>query len=149
MHCIMHAYIQVRSYHKGDSIIKKGTIGTTMFFIDLGSVRAEIRGQSADELKSGDYFGEIAFVATCKKLLRDKSDSEPPEQAIRVADVVALTACRLFELSVKDFITALEGNASGRAALGSISDVASDRKAHAVEIEENYTRSKQLRSSKK
>lgn len=45
MHCIMHAYIQVRSYHKGDSIIKKGTIGTTMFFIDIGSVRAEIRGQ--------------------------------------------------------------------------------------------------------
>ena len=45
MHCIMHAYVQARSYHKGDSIIKKGTIGTTMFFIDLGSVRAEIRGQ--------------------------------------------------------------------------------------------------------
>jgi hypothetical protein len=52
--------------------------------------------QSADELKSGDYFGEIAFVATCKKLLRDKSDSEPPEQAIRVADVVVLQFCPVF-----------------------------------------------------
>jgi signal-transduction protein with cAMP-binding, CBS, and nucleotidyltransferase domain len=35
--------MKVRSYNLGDTIIKRGTIGTTMFFIDLGTARAEIR----------------------------------------------------------------------------------------------------------
>lgn len=35
--------MKVRSYSLGDTIIKRGSIGTTMFFIDLGTARAEIR----------------------------------------------------------------------------------------------------------
>lgn len=35
--------MKVRSYNLGDTIIKRGSIGTTMFFIDLGTARAEIR----------------------------------------------------------------------------------------------------------
>ena len=35
--------MKVRSYSAGDTIIKRGSIGTTMFFIDLGTARAEIR----------------------------------------------------------------------------------------------------------
>ena len=58
-------------------------------------------GHTATQLKSGDYFGEMAFIATCKKFLRDKDDSELPEQAIRVADVVATAPCRMLEFSVK------------------------------------------------
>ena len=109
----------MRTYASGDTIIERGSIGTTMYFMDLGTARAEIRycrvssdvecnesahhcdsscvpclflflspslplppphtlsfsGQTATELKSGDYFGEIAFAATCNKFLRDKSDT--------------------------------------------------------------------------
>jgi len=100
--------MKVRTFNAGDNIIKRGSIGTTMFFIDLGTVRAEIRGHTAQTLKSGEYCGEIAFVATCKKFLRDKNDKSAPESAVRVADVVATSTCRLFELSVKDFITILQ-----------------------------------------
>ena len=35
--------MKVKTFNTGDQIIKRGTIGTTMFFIDLGTVRAEIR----------------------------------------------------------------------------------------------------------
>jgi len=35
--------MKVKTFNAGDQIIKRGTIGTTMFFIDLGTVRAEIR----------------------------------------------------------------------------------------------------------
>lgn len=66
--------MQVRAYAMGDTIIKRGTIGTTMYFLDLGTARAEIRGHTATELKSGDYFGEIAFAATCGKFLRESRE---------------------------------------------------------------------------
>ena len=100
--------MKLRTYNAGDKIIKKGSIGISMFFIDLGTARAEIRGHTAQTLKSGDYFGELAFVATCKKFLRDKDDTSAPEQAVRAADVVATSTCRIFQLSVKDFITILQ-----------------------------------------
>ena len=67
-----------------------------------------VSGHTATELKSGDYFGEIAFTATCGKFLRDKSDKSPPEQAVRVADIKATSPCRMLELSVKDFLTILQ-----------------------------------------
>ena len=65
-------------------------------------------GHTAQNLKSGDYFGELAFVATCKKFLRDEDDKEAPEEAVRAADVVATSTCRILELSVKNFITILQ-----------------------------------------
>lgn len=141
--------MKVRSFNKGDTIIKKGSIGTTMFFIDLGTCKAEIRGKTATDLKSGDYFGEIAFVATCRKFLRDPSDTEPPEQAVRVADVVASSPCRIFELSVKDFITVLQGNTSGKKVLASLKDTVSERKSNVNRIEAEYKKEKaNVRSSR-
>jgi CRP-like cAMP-binding protein len=101
--------MKVKTFNAGDRIIKRGSIGTTMFFIDLGTARAEIRGHTAQNLKSGDFFGELAFVATCQKFLRDESDtSSPPEEAVRAADVVATSTCRILQLSVFDFMTILE-----------------------------------------
>ena len=54
--------MKLRTFNAGDKIIKKGSIGISMFFIDLGTARAEIRGHTAQTLKSGDYFGELAFL---------------------------------------------------------------------------------------
>lgn len=75
--------LQVRTYAMGDTIIKRGSIGTTMYFVDLGTARAEIRGHTATELKSGDYFGEIAFAATCGKFLRESRE----EVSVRLFEI--------------------------------------------------------------
>ena len=51
--------MKVCTFKPGEKIITKGTIGTTMYFIDVGSARASIQGLTANELKSGDYFGKL------------------------------------------------------------------------------------------
>jgi CRP-like cAMP-binding protein len=132
--------MKLRTFNAGDKIIKKGSIGISMFFIDLGTARAEIRGHTAQTLKSGDYFGELAFVATCKKFLRDKDDTSAPEQAVRAADVVATSTCRIFQLSVKDFITILQSNHSGSNSkvLSALRDTCNDRKATIQRLEKSF-----------
>ena len=69
------------------------------------------RGRTATVFKSGDYFGELAFIATVNKILKDGSNSDAynflPEESIRVADVKATSDARILELSVKDFVSIL------------------------------------------
>ena len=61
----------------------------TRYFIDTGAAHASIRGLIATEFKSGDFFGEIAFVATCKKILGDNKDKGQSRcLTLRQADVV-------------------------------------------------------------
>jgi len=92
-----------------------------MYFIDVGAARASINGVTANKFKSGEYFGEIAFVSTCKKVLRnvnfnlrehDKVDKTPLSSVLtmRQADVYATAQSRMLEFSVKNLLTALKGD---------------------------------------
>mmetsp|Transcript_51794 Transcript_51794/g.83570 ORF Transcript_51794/g.83570 Transcript_51794/m.83570 type:complete len:409 (+) Transcript_51794:3-1229(+) len=113
--------MKVKNYAVGQRIITKGTVGTKMYFIDVGAARASINGVTANEFKSGEYFGEIAFVSTCKKVLRnvnfnlrehEKVDKTSLSSVLtmRQADVYATAQSRMLEFSVKDLLTALKGD---------------------------------------
>ena len=136
--------MKVRTFNPGDIIITSMTVGTTMsvahhgclavalitcdvamkltaetwhrYFIDVGAARASVNGVAATDLKSGDYFGEIAFLATCKKVLGEKVDEAQHQRrcpTLRQADVVATASSRMLEFSVKDFLTVLKKNPDG------------------------------------
>jgi hypothetical protein len=62
------------------------------FFIDKGAAHASINGLIAGKFKQGDFFGEIAFVAMCKKVLGDKEDKASHSLTLRQADVVRLSS---------------------------------------------------------
>ena len=53
----MHSMIKkmkVRSFKEGETIVKHGTIGTTMFFLDLGGAKAIVGDTVAQFLTSGE-----------------------------------------------------------------------------------------------
>lgn len=77
----------------GDIIIKEGTIGTKMYFIQEGIVDIVMgNGEVATSLSDGSYFGEICLLTNAR----------------RVASVRAETYCNLFSLSVDHFNTVLD-----------------------------------------
>ena len=61
---VMIRKMKVCTFVDGQTIVKQGTIGTTMYFIDLGGAKAVVNDVLAQELVSGDYFGEMTFAAT-------------------------------------------------------------------------------------
>ena len=64
------ANVQVQEFRAGEKIVQRGSAGSSIFFIDVGCVRAEVRGHALpDVLTSGNHFGEISFVASCKGLV--------------------------------------------------------------------------------
>ena len=78
---------------KGDIIIKEGTIGTKMYFIQEGIVDIVMgNGEVATSLSDGSYFGEICLLTNAR----------------RVASVRAETYCNLFSLSVEHFNAVLD-----------------------------------------
>lgn len=78
---------------KGDIIIKEGTIGNKMYFIQEGIVDIVMaNGDVATSLSDGSYFGEICLLTNAR----------------RVASVRAETYCNLFSLSVEHFNTVLD-----------------------------------------
>ncbi|OQR71013.1 potassium/sodium hyperpolarization-activated cyclic nucleotide-gated channel 4-like, partial [Tropilaelaps mercedesae] len=80
-------------YQPGDLIIKEGTIGTKMYFIQEGIVDiVTAGGEVATSLSDGSYFGEICLLTNAR----------------RVASVRAETYCNLFSLSVEHFNTVLD-----------------------------------------
>lgn len=99
-------------FRLGDIIIKEGTIGTKMYFIQEGVVdivmaNGEVRSRSliligfwfrlvhlqvATSLSDGSYFGEICLLTNAR----------------RVASVRAETYCNLFSLSVDHFNCVLD-----------------------------------------
>jgi CRP-like cAMP-binding protein len=142
------ARMKVKTFKAGDVIIRKGTIGTTMYFIDLGTAMATVRGQVASELKSGDYFGEMAFIATCQKFLKLSDEGESQSQAVRAADVMATSSTRMLEFSVKDFLSVLKDNLNGnRAVLKALTASAAMRKANITRIERNIQQNKDRQGS--
>ncbi|XP_015910462.2 potassium/sodium hyperpolarization-activated cyclic nucleotide-gated channel 2-like isoform X2 [Parasteatoda tepidariorum] len=75
-------------FQPGDVIIKEGTLGTKMYFIQEGIVDIVMsNGEIATSLSDGSYFGEICLLTNAK----------------RVASVRAETYCNLFSLSVEHF----------------------------------------------
>ncbi|XP_066956710.1 potassium/sodium hyperpolarization-activated cyclic nucleotide-gated channel 2 isoform X10 [Macrobrachium rosenbergii] len=77
----------------GDIIIKEGTIGNKMFFIQEGIVDIVMsNGEVATSLSDGSYFGEICLLTNAR----------------RTASVRAETYCNLFSLSVEHFNTVLD-----------------------------------------
>ncbi|XP_069941624.1 potassium/sodium hyperpolarization-activated cyclic nucleotide-gated channel 3 isoform X2 [Cherax quadricarinatus] len=77
----------------GDIIIKEGTIGNKMYFIQEGIVDIVMsNGDVATSLSDGSYFGEICLLTNAR----------------RTASVRAETYCNLFSLSVEHFNTVLD-----------------------------------------
>lgn len=77
----------------GDIIIKEGTIGNKMYFIQEGIVDiVMLNGEVATSLSDGSYFGEICLLTNAR----------------RVASVRAETYCNLFSLSVEHFNAVLD-----------------------------------------
>ncbi|XP_041563650.1 uncharacterized protein LOC108149735 isoform X3 [Drosophila elegans] len=80
-------------FQPGDIIIKEGTIGTKMYFIQEGVVDIVMaNGEVATSLSDGSYFGEICLLTNAR----------------RVASVRSETYCNLFSLSVDHFNCVLD-----------------------------------------
>ncbi|CAM1303664.1 HCN3 (predicted) [Pycnogonum litorale] len=80
-------------FQPGDLIIKEGTIGSKMYFIQEGIVDIIMsNGEIATSLSDGSYFGEICLLTNAR----------------RVASVRAETYCNLFSLSVEHFNAVLD-----------------------------------------
>ncbi|XP_026086235.1 potassium/sodium hyperpolarization-activated cyclic nucleotide-gated channel 3-like [Carassius auratus] len=79
-------------FQPGDYIIREGTMGRKMYFIQHGVVSVLTKGNSETKLSDGSYFGEICLLTRGR----------------RTASVRADTYCRLYSLSVDNFNEVLE-----------------------------------------
>ncbi|XP_037309501.2 potassium/sodium hyperpolarization-activated cyclic nucleotide-gated channel 1 [Pungitius pungitius] len=79
-------------FQPGDYIIREGTIGKKMYFIQHGVVSVLTKGTKETKLSDGCYFGEICLLTRGR----------------RTASVRADTYCRLYSLSVDNFNEVLE-----------------------------------------
>ncbi|XP_076012153.1 potassium/sodium hyperpolarization-activated cyclic nucleotide-gated channel 4 [Genypterus blacodes] len=79
-------------FQPGDYIIREGTIGQKMYFIQHGVVSVLTKGNKETKLSDGSYFGEICLLTRGR----------------RTASVRAETYCRLYSLSVDNFNEVLE-----------------------------------------
>ena len=115
-------------FEPGECIIAKGTIGTSMFFIDMGRAQAVHDKKVVEELSSGDFFGEMTFIATCKRIVKDPSAKfHNIEELQRTCDIRAIEQCRCFELSVSDLMAV--GGEEVMRLIDSLQPVAEFRKA--------------------
>uniref|UniRef100_A0A8C2FLJ4 Cyclic nucleotide-binding domain-containing protein n=1 Tax=Cyprinus carpio TaxID=7962 RepID=A0A8C2FLJ4_CYPCA len=79
-------------FQPGDYIVREGTIGKKMYFIQHGVVNVITKGTVGMKLSDGSYFGEICLLTRGR----------------RTASVRADTYCRLYSLSVDNFNEVLE-----------------------------------------
>ncbi|XP_040269630.1 potassium/sodium hyperpolarization-activated cyclic nucleotide-gated channel 4 [Bufo bufo] len=79
-------------FQPGDYLIREGTVGKKMFFIQHGVVSILSKGSKETKLADGSYFGEICLLTRGR----------------RTASVRADTYCRLYTLSVDHFNEVLE-----------------------------------------
>ncbi|XP_041083021.1 potassium/sodium hyperpolarization-activated cyclic nucleotide-gated channel 1-like [Polyodon spathula] len=75
-----------------DYVVREGTVGKKMYFIQHGVVSVLTRGNKETKLSDGSYFGEICLLTRGR----------------RTASVRADTYCRLYSLSVENFNEVLE-----------------------------------------
>lgn len=87
------AKLQSEVFLPGNVIVKEGTLGNKMFFLQEGMVSVLTKsGKCVAKLSDGSYFGEVCLLANTK----------------RVASVKADTYCNVFTLSVEHFVSVLE-----------------------------------------
>ncbi|KAJ8362374.1 hypothetical protein AAFF_G00376140 [Aldrovandia affinis] len=79
-------------FQPSDYIVREGTIGKKMYFIQHGVVSVLTKGTMGMKLSDGSYFGEICLLTRGR----------------RTASVRADTYCRLYSLSVDNFNEVLE-----------------------------------------
>ncbi|XP_058501571.1 potassium/sodium hyperpolarization-activated cyclic nucleotide-gated channel 1-like [Solea solea] len=79
-------------FQPGDFIIREGTIGKKMYFIQHGVVSVLTKNSKDTRLTDGSYFGEICLLTRGR----------------RTASVRAENYCRLYSLSVDNFNEVLE-----------------------------------------
>ncbi|XP_041851934.1 potassium/sodium hyperpolarization-activated cyclic nucleotide-gated channel 3-like [Melanotaenia boesemani] len=79
-------------FQPGDYIIREGTIGKKMYFIQHGVVSVLTKSSKDTKLTDGSYFGEICLLTRGR----------------RTASVRADNYCRLYSLSVDNFNEVLE-----------------------------------------
>ncbi|KAG7237410.1 hypothetical protein INR49_032405 [Caranx melampygus] len=91
-------------FQPADLIIREGTLGRKMYFIQHGTVTVIPRGSKEIKLSDGAYFGEICLLT----------------QGRRTATVRADTYCRLYSLSVDSFNEVLEEHPLMRRAFESV-----------------------------
>ncbi|XP_034017068.1 potassium/sodium hyperpolarization-activated cyclic nucleotide-gated channel 4 isoform X3 [Thalassophryne amazonica] len=91
-------------FQPGDFVIREGTLGRKMYFIQHGTVTVIPHGSKEIKLSDGAYFGEICLLT----------------QGRRTASVRAETYCRLYSLSVDSFNEVLEEHPLMRRAFESV-----------------------------
>uniref|UniRef100_A0A8B9R6G7 Potassium/sodium hyperpolarization-activated cyclic nucleotide-gated channel 3-like n=1 Tax=Astyanax mexicanus TaxID=7994 RepID=A0A8B9R6G7_ASTMX len=79
-------------FQPGDYIIREGTVGKKMYFIQHGVLTVLTKGSKETKISDGSYFGEICLLTRGR----------------RTASVRAETYCRLYSLSVDHFNEVLE-----------------------------------------
>ncbi|TRY82277.1 hypothetical protein DNTS_009380, partial [Danionella cerebrum] len=79
-------------FQPGDYIIREGTVGKKMYFIQHGVLTVLTKGSKETKISDGSYFGEICLLTRGR----------------RTASVRADTYCRLYSLSVDHFNEVLE-----------------------------------------
>ncbi|XP_077425301.1 potassium/sodium hyperpolarization-activated cyclic nucleotide-gated channel 3-like [Vanacampus margaritifer] len=79
-------------FQPGDYIIREGTIGKKMYFIQHGVISVITKNSQDTKLSDGSYFGEICLLTRGR----------------RTASVRAENYCRLYSLSVDNFNEVLE-----------------------------------------
>lgn len=104
--------LRSRSLPAGITVIRKGAVGESMYFLVTGEVEVRL-GTQVRSLHDGEFFGEMALL-----------DRKP-----RMADVVTVTPCTVLVLNVADFyqlagnqpalISAIESEAARRRAADS------------------------------
>ncbi|XP_056154017.1 potassium/sodium hyperpolarization-activated cyclic nucleotide-gated channel 2-like [Lampris incognitus] len=96
--------LQFEVFQPGDFVIREGTLGRKMYFVQHGCVTVFPRGGKEVKLSDGSYFGEICLLT----------------QGRRTASVKADTYCRLYSLSVNSFNEVLEEHPLMRRAFESV-----------------------------
>ncbi|KAJ3597004.1 hypothetical protein NHX12_003404 [Muraenolepis orangiensis] len=84
--------LQFEVFQPSDHIIREGTIGQKMYFIQHGVVSVLTKSSKDTKLSDGSYFGEICLLTRGR----------------RTASVRADNYCRLYSLSVDNFNEVLE-----------------------------------------
>ncbi|KAJ1474078.1 cyclic nucleotide-binding-like protein [Baffinella frigidus] len=90
-----------RTFVSGQKIIHEGTVGTSLFLVDYGTVQAVMGTRVLQELASGECVGEMGLLSTIRKLKEERKDWT---LNLRSCNVVAVTNCRLLELTVEKVI---------------------------------------------
>lgn len=84
--------LQSRHYERGDTIIREGTYGDSLYIIEAGQVAIERSGHVIAHLDEGNFFGEMSLLA-----------SEPHS-----ANVYALTPVDVQVLPASEFLKLLD-----------------------------------------